>query len=186
VEPPIASQTITFTSTPPSDPIARGPSYTVSAIGGGSGNPVTFSTQGSGSTACSVTGSTVTFNSPGVCDIYASQAGNASYYPAGGGTQAFFVEAGSQAITSANSSTAIVGSPFSFTVTTTGEPIPSITVKGKLPKHVTLTGNGGGSAFIAGTPTKEGVYPFTIRAAYGKGKKKTTVTQAFTLTVDPK
>ena len=42
-----APQTITFTSTPPASP-AHGSTYTVSATGGGSGNPVTFGISSAG------------------------------------------------------------------------------------------------------------------------------------------
>jgi parallel beta-helix repeat protein len=182
VEPPIGSQIITFISTPPSNPIPRGPTYTVSATGGGSGNPVTFSTAGSGSTACSVKGSTVTFNSPGVCDIYASQAGNASYYPAAN-TQAFQVNPGPLAITSSAFAGGDIGSTFSFTVTTTGIPIPSITKKGKLPRHLTFVDNHNGTATISGKITQAGTYRPTIKATFGTGKKKIVVTQPFELTV---
>jgi hypothetical protein len=69
-------QTITFTSSAPVGPVV-GDSYMVSATGGGSGNPVVFS---SGSaTVCSVSGSTVQFVGAGTCVIDANQAGNADY-----------------------------------------------------------------------------------------------------------
>ena len=90
-----------------------------------------------------------------------------------------------QAITSADSATATVGSPFSFTVTTSGTPVPSISKKGKLPKHIKLVDQGNGTALISGTPTKSGVYDFTIKATFGMGMRGKTVSQSFTLTVDP-
>ncbi|MCL2308704.1 MAG: hypothetical protein FWC42_00310 [Proteobacteria bacterium] len=73
------SQTITFTSTPPS-PATIGGTYTVAATGGGSTNAVTFTAAG----ACSITTppATVTFNAAGTCTISANQAGNAAYDPA--------------------------------------------------------------------------------------------------------
>ena len=80
-----AAQQITFTSTPPSSP-AVSSTYDVAASGGGSGNPVTFTT---GSSVCSITGSTATtdsissttviFNQAGSCVIDANQAGNTKY-----------------------------------------------------------------------------------------------------------
>jgi hypothetical protein len=77
-----AAQSITFTSTPPQDPY-KGVTYTVTATGGGSGNPVTFSIDSSSTSAgCSVSGSTVTFGGPGTCVIDANQGGNGSYQPA--------------------------------------------------------------------------------------------------------
>jgi len=90
-----------------------------------------------------------------------------------------------QKITSADSATATVGSSFSFMVTTMGVPLPSITKKGKLPKHVTFVNRHDGTALISGSPTKAGIYPFTIDAIYGTGKTAPVVKQPFTLTVAP-
>ncbi|WP_193392740.1 fibronectin type III domain-containing protein, partial [Legionella santicrucis] len=71
-------QTITFTSTP-TDP-AVGGTYTVSATGGASGNPVVFSIDASSSSgACSINGTLVSFTGVGTCIIDANQAGNAQY-----------------------------------------------------------------------------------------------------------
>jgi hypothetical protein len=90
-----------------------------------------------------------------------------------------------QAITSPGRATATVGSPFSFTVTTTGVPVPTIKANRKLPKHLKLVQNGNGTATITGTPVKAGVSTFTLGAIYnyGDGVPKTVVTQVFTLTV---
>jgi hypothetical protein len=49
----------------------------VSATGGGSGNPVTFSSTTTG--ICTIAGSAVTGITAGICTIAANQAGNASY-----------------------------------------------------------------------------------------------------------
>jgi hypothetical protein len=88
-----------------------------------------------------------------------------------------------QVITSADTASAKVGSLFSFTVTTTGLPVPSISKSGKLPKHVKLVPGSNGTATITGTPITAGVYTFTIRATYGSGATKSVVLQSFTLTV---
>jgi hypothetical protein len=75
---PKIAQSIVITAKPPS--LALGTIYTVTATGGGSGNPVTFS---SGSPdVCSVSGATVSFNQPGSCVIDANQAGTGQYAPA--------------------------------------------------------------------------------------------------------
>ena len=73
------------------------------------------------------------------------------------------------AITSANSATFTVGSPGTFTVTTTGSPTPAITETGALPSGVTFTDNHDGTATLAGTPGAgtSGSYPLTITAANG-------------------
>jgi large repetitive protein len=86
------------------------------------------------------------------------------------------------AITSASSTTFVVGTAGSFTVTTTGTPTPSITATGALPSGVTFKNNGNGTATLSGTPATGtgGSYPLTITATNGVG---TAATQSFTLTV---
>jgi hypothetical protein len=68
------SQTISFTA--PSSGKVHGSGH-LSATGGGSGNPVMFSS-GSGK-VCTVSGSTVTYVAGGSCVVDANQAGNAEY-----------------------------------------------------------------------------------------------------------
>jgi hypothetical protein len=87
-------------------------------------------------------------------------------------------------ITSTNNATATAGSPFSFTVDTSGNPVPVITEIGALPKHLTFTDNHNGTATLSGTPKTAGVTRLTIKATFGKGTTKYVVRQAFTLTVD--
>jgi subtilase family serine protease len=89
------------------------------------------------------------------------------------------------AITSADNASAVIGHPFSFTVTTTGVP-NSIKVSPRLPKGLRLKNQGDGTATMSGTPNKKDTaetYPLTITATFGKGKKATVVSQAFTLTL---
>jgi hypothetical protein len=70
-----ASQAITF-STPPPTSAAYNTSFTVAAMGGASGNAVTFTSSGS----CSNVGATYTItSSTGTCSVIANQAGNANY-----------------------------------------------------------------------------------------------------------
>ena len=68
--------------------------FTVSAAGGGSGNPVTFSAVG----ACSVLNGLVTITQGGTCTITAAQAGNDNYAAAGDVPQSFSVAKATQAI----------------------------------------------------------------------------------------
>src|ERR1019366_7222135 len=96
----LGSQTITFTSTAPSGAVVGRPAYPVTATGGASGNPVTFSIDASSTSGCALSGSTVTFAAPaGTCVVDANQAGNTSYSAAPQVQQSFSVGAGSQAIT---------------------------------------------------------------------------------------
>jgi hypothetical protein len=179
------AQTITFTSTPPSNATAGGPNYSVSATGGDSGNPVILSIDPSAALVCSISQSMVSFIGSGTCVIDANQAGSLNFIAAQQIEQSFRVGPESKAITSLDSASATVGAQFSFKVITTGTPVPSITEKGKLPKGLKFTNNDNGTATISGTPKKKGVYHFTIKAVFGKGTSIDEVTQAFTLTVKP-
>ncbi|MGO9752880.1 MAG: beta strand repeat-containing protein, partial [Solirubrobacteraceae bacterium] len=84
------------------------------------------------------------------------------------------------AITSAATTTAKVGTAFSFTVKTSGYPVPAITESGTLPAGVAFTDNGTGTATITGTPTAGGVFTLTITAKNSAG---TSAAQTVTLTV---
>lgn len=72
--------TITFVSTPPSSP-AVGDTYNVAATAS-SGLTVTITVDPSSRGACSVSGSTVTFHTGGICIVNADHPGNAVYNPA--------------------------------------------------------------------------------------------------------
>ncbi len=74
-----ASQEISITSTAPTGATVGGPTYTVTATGGASGNAVTFTIAGASSSVCSISGSLVSFLAAGTCTIQANQAGNANY-----------------------------------------------------------------------------------------------------------
>ena len=87
-----------------------------------------------------------------------------------------------QAITSPDAVIATSRSPFSFTVTTTGIPVPSLSEKGRLPNHVAFVAAGDGTATISGTPRLPGVHHVTITATF-TGTTVDVVTQTFTLTV---
>lgn len=78
-----ASQTITFA--PLADKTYGDAPFNVSAAGGLSGGPVTFSTSGD----CTNVGDTVTITGAGLCTVTASQAGNANYDPAADVSQSF-------------------------------------------------------------------------------------------------
>ncbi len=84
------------------------------------------------------------------------------------------------AITSASSTTFVVGTLGSFTVTTTGSPTPSLSESGSLPGGVTFQNNGNGTGTLSGTPTTGGVFDITFTASNGVSPN---ATQNFTLTV---
>jgi uncharacterized delta-60 repeat protein len=87
------------------------------------------------------------------------------------------------AFTSANTATFTVGAAGTFTVTTTGNPVSSLTESGALPSGVTFTDNGTGSASLRGTPAAGtgGTYVLTLTASNGVVPN---ATQSFTLTVN--
>ena len=127
-----AAQTITITSKAPASPTV-GDTYTVTATSG-SGEPVTFSVDpATTNTACTVTGSTVTFRHAGTCVIAADQAGNGDYLAAPTVTQTVTVHKASQSITftSTAPSPGFVGTTYA----------------------VTATGGGSGNAVVFGSAT---------------------------------
>ena len=90
---------------------------------------------------------------------------------------------GAPAFTSAASDTVPSGSAFTYSVTTSGTPTPTIELNtvSTLPSGVTLTDNGNGTATLAGTTAvAPGIYIFGIGATNGITPN---ATQAFTLTV---
>ena len=180
----LAPQTITFTSTPPAPAMVGGPVYTVTATGGGSGNPVVFSIDATATTVCSLTGpATISFVAAGTCVIDANQAGNSAFAPAAQVQQSYPVSSGQPpSFSSASSITFYAGLPGIFTVTANGVPTPSLTQTGPLPPGVTFTDNGNGTATLAGSPSTNGTSPLVITASNGITPD---ATQTFTLTVSP-
>ena len=121
-----AAQAITFTSTAPADAVVGG-TYDLTATGGASGKPVTFSIDPASSDVCSVDGSTVTFAHAGDCVVDADQAGDSDYRAATQSQQTVAVGKAAQAI--AFSSTvptgAVLGDTYDVTATggASGSPV---------------------------------------------------------------
>lgn len=183
-------QAITFTSTSPAGAIEGGPTYTVAATGGGSGNPVTFAADPSAASVCSVSGTTVTFIGGGTCLIDANQVGNANYQAAPQVQQSFAVTSSAPpppppppppsppTVTENCPTSAVVGTNYSCLITTTGNPGPTITITGLSPGLSEFLGSYD-TAWIVGIPTSAGPDPITITVTNHSG----TVTQSFTLTI---
>ena len=113
---PQAAQAISFTA--PAAGVYGG-SATLSATGGGSGNPVTFSVDpSSGTGVCTVSGDTVSYTGAGSCVIDANQAGTIDYTAAPQVTQIITVSPAAQSISFTAPATGIVG--MSATLTATG------------------------------------------------------------------
>lgn len=116
-----AAQAITgFAATPAAPVYTPGGSFSVSATGGASGNPVTFASTTPG--VCTVAGSTVTMVSAGACGLTADQAGNASYGTAPQATLNVSIGAANQAISNftANPAAPVFAPNGTFSVSATG------------------------------------------------------------------
>ena len=120
----LASQSIVFT--PPAIGVVGG-SVTLSATGGGSGNPVVFSVDSSsGSGVCTVSGATVSYLAAGSCVIDANQAGNASFSAAPQVTKTITVGQASQTISFTAPATGSVGGSAVLTATGGGSGNPVV------------------------------------------------------------
>ena len=93
------------------------------------------------------------------------------------------------ATTSANYSSFMQGTPGSFTITTTGYPVPSLSISpaGALPSPLMFTDNHNGTATISGTPTVSGLFSFWVVASNGvcPSPGECSAVQSFSLTVNP-
>ena len=94
----VTPQTITFTSTAPTDATLGGPVYVATAVAS-SGLPVALSIDDASSAVCSINNGTVSFIGPGACIIDADQGGDATYAPAPEVQQSFDVTGGAGAPT---------------------------------------------------------------------------------------
>ena len=90
-------QTITITSSAPSATVA-GAQYHLLATGGLSGNSLSYSVDGGGTSICTITGNTVSFTGVGSCVIDVNQAGNTNFQAASQAQQVINVALGIQTI----------------------------------------------------------------------------------------
>jgi hypothetical protein len=157
------SQTITVTKSAPVT--ASDNSYFTVAATASSGLPVIYSSSG----VCTNVGDTFTMtNSIGICTVQYNQPGNTNYNAAPQVTQDVIANEG-PAITSPNSVSFNVGIPGVFTITTTGNPTPTITQTGALPAGISFADNGDGTAVLSGMPASGtgGIYDLVITASNG-------------------
>ena len=193
-----ATPRIVVTPYPALGPAPTGPVYTapngpvfylVDVVGGGAMATGTMSVSDGAGGTCSYTispgngGCAITEAvSATPYDITATYSGDANYTAASGSTTELVEQAPS--ITSADSATAVAGTPFSFTVTTfSPTATPIIKAATRLPSGLSLVDNHNGTATISGTPSlrDSGSYTATISAAV---RGRTTGTQSFVITVD--
>jgi len=112
---------------------------TASATGGGSGNPVAFSS--TTPEVCSVDGATVTGIRAGTCTIAANQAGSADYQAAAEVTENLTVEKGAQSIVSFSFTPNEVNVGDSTTASATASSGLAVGFSSETPEICSVTGN---------------------------------------------
>ncbi|MDF1484652.1 IPTL-CTERM sorting domain-containing protein [Ramlibacter sp. H39-3-26] len=125
-------QAITFTSTPPAGAMVGDAPYTVTATGGGSGNPVIFSIDPAAAGVCAIAGTSVSFIGAGTCVVNANQEGGSGYAPAPLAQQNFSVAARPLPITAADSYVTPSGATLSI-------PAPGVLANDSSPLALALT-----------------------------------------------
>ena len=144
----LASQTISFTSSPPGGATVGGPTYTISATAS-SGLTVTFTIAPASAGVCSLSGSVVSFTGAGTCTIRVNQSGNGTYQAAPQAQQSFTVTnpAPSKSVqtiqfTSTSPAGAVVGGPgYTVTANATSGLAVSFTLAGSSAGICTLSGS---------------------------------------------
>lgn len=124
-----AAQAISnFAANPANPEFVAGGTFAVSAVGGASGNPVTFAS--SAPAVCSVSGSTVTMLGAGACAITADQAGDANYDAAPQATLTVPIGPGVQVISDfeANPANPVYALNGTFAISATGGPSGNLVV----------------------------------------------------------
>jgi Tol biopolymer transport system component len=175
---PQASQAISFTA--PAAGIAGG-SATLSATGGGSGNPVTFSVDpASGAAVCTVSGDTVSYTAAGSCVIDANQAGNLDYTAAPQVTQTITVDQAPAFVIDSPPLTAQAGQPYDYTFTASGTPAPSYALAPGAPSWLSINP---GTGEVTGTPPAGTTsFTYSVTATNTAG---TATAGPYTVTIAP-
>lgn len=175
-----ADQTINVTTSAPSS-ASNGSTFNVAATAT-SGLTVAITTSG----VCSGSGNgsaTVTITSgTGTCTVHYNQAGNADYNAAAEVTEDVAATEG-PAFTSVDNTTFGINSFGTFTITTSGNPTPTIShTAGALPTGVSFVDNGDGTATLSGTPALGTAGDYTLQLEAANGILPDAI-QVFTLTV---
>jgi hypothetical protein len=125
----IGSQVVTFTSSPPDDPIIGGPSYTVS-LQASSGLTATLQVDPASATICTLSGFEVSFIGTGQCRLFGNQGGNSNYLAAPQAVQLFGVGLTRQFLTLLSTpSNPVVGGPtYTVMASSTSGLVPVITI----------------------------------------------------------
>ena len=145
---PKAPQIIGFGSAPT---VVVDGTGTVSATGGGSGNPVVFTSQTT--SACTVSGTngaTVAGVTVGTCTIAANQAGDGSFTDAPEQTQSFAIDQGSQTISFAPLANKLDNDPPFSVSATGGNSSQPVTFASQTEPVCTTSGSNGSTVTLSG------------------------------------
>jgi len=160
-----AAQTISGFAANPAAPVySPGGTFTVSATGGASGNPVTFAS--ASASVCTVSGNTATILAAGTCALTADQAGNANYAAAAQATLNVTIGAATQSISNfaANPAAPVYAPGGSFTVSATpGLSTSPVVFASTTPALCTVAGNtvsmlGAGNCALTANQAGDGNY----------------------------
>jgi uncharacterized repeat protein (TIGR01451 family) len=152
-----ATQSITFTGPPATGVVGK--SATLTASGGGSGNPVTFSVDASsGAGVCSVSGDTVSYTAAGSCVTDANQAGNANYTAAPQVSLTITVNQAPAFVTDSPPLTAVAGQAYGYTFAASGVPAPTYKLAPGAPSWLSINASTG---VLTGTLPALQLLPFT-------------------------
>jgi uncharacterized repeat protein (TIGR01451 family) len=156
-----------------------GGSATLTATGGGSGNPVVFSVDAtSGSGVCSVSGTTVSYLAVGSCVIDADQAGDADYDAAPEVMQTITVDGAPAFVMDSPPLTAAAGQPYDYTFTASGTPAPTYALASGAPSWLSIDASTGE---VTGTPPSGTTsFSYSVTATNDSG---TATAGPFTVTV---
>jgi hypothetical protein len=126
---------------------------TLSATGGGSGNPVVFSVDASsGAGVCAVSGvdgTTLAYTAPGTCVIDAKQAGTASYADAPELTASITVDQTPAFTQDAPPTAGVPGAAYAYTFAASGAPSPAFALGTGAPTWLSMDASTGA---LSGTP----------------------------------
>lgn len=175
-----ASQAITGFSLPSTGIVNE--SVLLSATGGGSGDPVTFTVDSSSASgACDISDGLVNFTGPGDCVVDANQAGDTDYSAAPQVQATVEVESPPAFTADSPPLTAATGTQYSYTFTASGSPAPTFTLNGA-PTWLSINSVTGKVTGIppAGTTS----FSYSVTAANGAGSATNTFTVAVTSRAD--
>jgi hypothetical protein len=148
-------------------------SATLTATGGDSGSPVTFSVDpASGDGVCSMSGDTVTYLAGGSCVIDANQAGNANYQAAAQVSQTITVNGKQKPVFTRDTPPllAVAGQPYRYQFVATGTPAPTYALRGA-PSWLTINRATG---LVSGTaPSNVKTFKYSVTATNSSGSTST-------------